>query len=639
MALHLKMDPHWHTYWKVAGDSGLATSIQWTLPKGFTAGEIVWPYPQRIDVSGLISYAFENEVALLVPIDPPPDLKTGTRVVLQAAADWLVCEEICIPGSAVLNVALPVAPEAKPNPASARLFAAARERLPVPASGLEIQGEHNGRQIKVRLKAPPGQALPPDLYFFPKEENQIEYAAAQPVVFPSEGEAELTLTLNALAESPKALSGILVGNPGFGFMEGAPRALEVAIPVRMAAEKAALSPGLLGLAFLGGLILNLMPCVFPVLGLKVLGFVQQGGGDARKIAAHGLAFAAGVLTSFWVLAGVLLALRRGGEELGWGFQLQEPGFVAGMALLLFAFALNLSGVFEFGLSWTRAGQVTAGRQGFGPSFFSGVLATVVATPCSAPFLAPALGAALALEPAASLLMFTCVGLGLAAPYLLFSLRPGLLQGLPKPGAWMEAFKKAMAFPLYATVGFLVWVLAGQVSEGVLLRFLLGLVLLAFAAWLYGSYCLPSSAARVRLWAGLGAAAALWISLLLAWPRESHFPEWERWSPARVAELRAEGRPVYVDFTARWCATCQTNKKVVFGSREVERTFREWKVATLKADWTMRDPEITRELARYGRSAVPFNLLFLPGREDPVILPELLTPGVVLEAFGDLRKAP
>jgi thiol:disulfide interchange protein DsbD len=389
------------------------------------------------------------------------------------------------------------------------------------------------------------------------------------------------------------------------------------------------------LAVVGGLILNLMPCVFPVIGLKILGFVNQSGQERSKVAAHGLVFSSGVLLSFWALAGVLAVLRAGGEQLGWGFQLQSPAFVYALAGVMLVFALNMSGVFEFGLSATSVGSSLQSRSGLAGSFFTGVLATVVATPCAAPFLAPALGAALALPVVQSFAIFTAIALGLALPYLLLSIFPAAVRVLPRPGAWMETFKQFMAFPLYATVAYLLWVLAGQTTETGLLAALLGLVLVAMGIWVYGRWRAPgASPGRARF--GLIACALLLAAgASTGWPRAAAPTDlvWEKWSPEAVERLRGEGRIVYVDFTARWCATCQANKRLVFHSEDVLRMFRDERVVPLRGDWTNRDPAITAELARYHRSAVPFNVVWLPGHADPVILPELLTPAVVLRTLG------
>lgn len=399
-------------------------------------------------------------------------------------------------------------------------------------------------------------------------------------------------------------------------------------------------PYALLLGFLGGLILNLMPCVFPILGLKIMGFVHQAGQARGKVVAHGLVFSGGVLVSFWILAGVLIALRAGGQELGWGFQLQEPGFVLVLAVVLLIFGLNMSGLFEIGISAVGVGSQLTGQGGMAGSFFSGVLATVVATPCAAPFLAPALGAALALPPAESIAVFTAVAVGLALPYLTLSAFPGLVGKLPRPGAWMEALKQFLSFLLYGTVAYLLWVLAAQVEEKLFLEILFALVVVAMACWVYGRWTAPHRPARTRWTARIVAFLLLAAPLGTVWNglAEEHPLLWEPWSAQREAELRAKGRFVYIDFTARWCATCQVNKRA-YDNGEVIRAFRKNDVALLKADWTNRDPAITRALAEFDRSAIPFNLLYAPGAEEPLILPEVFGPNTVLkklkEAGADL----
>jgi thiol:disulfide interchange protein len=390
------------------------------------------------------------------------------------------------------------------------------------------------------------------------------------------------------------------------------------------------------LGFLGGLILNLMPCVFPVLGIKILGFVNESDRDWRRVRVHGLAFTAGVLLSFWALAGVLAALRAGGQQLGWGFQLQSAGFVFSLAAVMLSFALNLSGVFEFGQRAMGLGSTLVLRKGYGGSFFTGVLATVVATPCSAPFLAPALGAALAIPVAQSFLVFTSIALGLSTPYLLLSIFPKALKILPRPGRWMETFRQIMAFPLYASVGYLIWILAGQIDPGALLAAILGLVIVALACWLYGRYTSPGSLPLHLRFGVIGGLACLAVGFIIGWPRMAAATDiiWEPWSPALVTRLRSGNRSIYVDFTARWCATCQANKKIVFGSDEVKRYFNQHHIATLRADWTNADSRITAELTKWHRGAIPFNLLYVPGHAEPQVLPEILTPEIVLTALSN-----
>jgi thiol:disulfide interchange protein DsbD len=616
VAVRLKMEEHWHTYWKNPGDSGLATSLEWTLPEGWSAGPIVWPVPQTVEVGGLVSYAYEGEVFLLTEIRPGVVPSSG-RVVLEVAADWLVCKEICLPGSARLTLVLPVG-EGPVRPSGwAEAFARVRAELPVAAPEGAVRVVRSGGEWEIR-----SVGLVPE-HFFAETEQAVAYNRPQIL---RDGVLRVSASEEAGVER---MRGVLTGRSP----EGRPQAWEVDVPVELAPVGGVGGADsfvvvLLG-AFLGGLILNLMPCVFPVLGIKIMGLVRQAGDDRRTVAAHGLAYTAGVVVSFLVLAGVLLALRSGGAQLGWGFQLQNAAFVYVLALVLLLFGLNMSGVFEVGGSLVGAGS--KGPGGMTGSFLSGILATVVATPCAAPFLATALGAALVLPPVPSLVLFTAMGLGLALPYLLLSFFPSLASRLPRPGAWMESFKQGLSFLLYAAAVYLVWVLAAQVEGDRLLAALFGMVLVASAAWVYGRWCAPVRSGVVRLAGLLVAGLILAGGVVYGWPRaERGGVEWEAWSPEAVERHRAAGRPVYVDFTARWCATCQVNKKVVFGSAEVRREFAARKVVLLQADWTRKDPAITAELARFGRSAVPFNLFYLPGRSEPVVLPEVLTPGVVLD---------
>lgn len=648
VGLRLEHEAHWHTYWLQPG-TGLPTSLDWQLPPGWTAGPIRWPAPHRVydTAKNLAGNGYEGVVFLPVTLTPPRDLAPGTPVTLRAKAEWLMCKDVCIPGSAEVGVTLtPTAPGAMTTmevTGSAEGFAllATLDTLPTPLPAewnAKIARSENAPKI-LRFSFSAEKAPRGDPWYFDAD-AAIAYDKPQPRATDAPpGETVLTLTVSDYAEPPPTrLRGLLTFANGPAYeldlpIEATPA---TASPASDATPSRASLGGILVLAFFGGLILNLMPCVFPVLGLKVMGFVQQAGHDRKKITAHGLVFTGGVLLSFWLLAGVLALLRAGGAELGWGFQLQEPAFVFAMAAILLAFALNMSGAFEFGLGATAVGGSLQQKGGYAGSFFTGVLATIVATPCSAPFLAPALGAALALPTGASFAVFTAVALGLSAPYLVLAAFPAAIRVLPRPGAWMETFKQGMAFLLYATVALLIWILAGQLSADALLSTLLALSGLAFALWLYGRATAPEARKPRR--------KTLALSLLLAagalaygWPRAAAPDEivWEPWSAERVAELQKEGRPIYVDFTARWCFTCQTNKKAVFhgpGSGEVLKTFRDKKVATLRGDWTNRDPKITAELARWNRAAVPFNLVYLPGRAEPKILPELLTPGTVLEAF-------
>lgn len=455
---------------------------------------------------------------------------------------------------------------------------------------------------------------------------------------PAKAEARLTLTLAASAEMDPAVAEVFAAEPA-AEKQGEPKSESPAV----AAAKPAHSFGVyLLFAFIGGLILNIMPCVFPVLGIKIMSVVQQAGEDRRRVLLHGLAYTFGILLCFWALGGLVISLGK-----AWGFQLQSPDFVFGLAAFFLVFALNMAGLFEIGASAVGVGADLQAKQGLSGSFFSGLLATVVATPCSAPFLGPALGFAVTLPALQALLMFSCIGLGLASPFLLLSLMPGLVAKLPRPGAWMESFKQGMSFLLFGTVAFLVWVLTGMVEGQPLLFTLLGLVVIALGCWIYGRWSLPHKPTRTRRLAVVLALLALAGGLALGWPQvEKGAPgpagsqvenglTWQAWSPEKVAELRAAGQPVYIDFTAKWCLTCQVNKRV-YKDAGLQKLIAEKKVVLLKADWTNEDPRITEALSALGKAAVPVNVLYLPGQDAPVILPELLS---VENVSAELAKLP
>jgi thiol:disulfide interchange protein len=647
VALRQKIQKDWHTYWRNAGDSGEATQIKWTLPPGWSAGEFVWPAPHRLPVGPLVNYGFEDEVLLPVAITAPADARPGQTVKLDAAVAFLVCADICVPEDARLSLDLPVTPgpaaaDPKWGPAIQRTLAEA----PKPA-GLTAAFAKQGELLKLAVTGAPltGADLS-KAYFFPYSGAVLDHAKPQPIERGPEG---LTLTLTpgyAFQEGsgPTEIGGVLSlgdkayeltaapGPPPAGAAGlGPPAATAEAGGTNFTIVTAAL------FALLGGLILNLMPCVFPILAMKATSLARHAHGR-REAQVQGLAFGAGALATFLVLAGVLIALKAAGSQVGWGFQLQSPAVVAALALLMLAVALNLSGVFEVGTSLQGAGSGLASKGGLTGSFFTGALAVVVAAPCTAPFMGPAIGWALTQPAAASLAVFAALGLGFALPFTAVAFAPGLLSRLPKPGPWMDVFKKAMAFPMYGAAAWLVWVLAQQADAAVLARVLAAAILLAFAAWIAG-------AAQRRAAAGgrplvQGSAAGVLAALAIAaavWPQTKAELTSEPYSPERLAALQAEGTPVFVNYTAAWCVSCQVNDRVALSSAKVARAFKENGVAYLKADWTKKDPVIAAELARFGRAGVPLYLVYGAAGNRPDILPAILTEGVVLKALDAAGK--
>jgi thiol:disulfide interchange protein DsbD len=650
VALHLTMEPEWHTYWKNPGDSGKATDIRWTLPEGFTAGPIQWPYPEALPLPPLMGYGYEGQVSLLVEITPPPNLRPGTDVTLAAKASWLECQKSCVPGKAELDLSLPVREQAAVDEGNKALFAEARTRLPGDGSSWKPETVGAGSQLALTFTAPTELR---SARFFPESGKRIQDSAPQTLKRTAAGYS-LELARHEEATELDGLSGVLRIETGVGT-----RAVQVHTTLRTASAlpsgtlvtgAAAVAGGsrgdarslaaALGLAFVGGLILNLMPCVLPVLSLKVFGFVKHAGTEGGKPWRHGVAFTIGVLLSFLALAGALLALRAGGQEIGWGFQLQSPRFVAGLTCLFFLIALNLFGVFEVGMTLTRAGNLTANKGGLAASFFDGALATVVATPCTAPFMGSALGFALGQPASTALLVFATLGLGMAAPYLVLSMSPGLLRFVPKPGAWMESFKQLMGFFMMGTAVVLVWIFGRQTSSDAVTLLLAGLVVVALGGWLYGKSQLAASARPAKMAFALACGVAgIGFVLMRAVPASGEAGDkiaWQPFSPEAVAAARAEGKPVFIDFTATWCLTCQVNDVVGLRPAAVVDGFRERGVVAFKADWTSYDERITAELARYGRGSVPLYVLYAPGAAEPHILPEgiSLTPGVVLRTLDE-----
>ncbi len=652
LGIRQQMDPGWHTYWLNPGDSGLPTRMRWELPEGFTAEPFDWPAPEAIVAPPLVSYGYEGEVMLLARLTPPAGLAPGAKVTLGGRLDWLECEKACLPGRAQLDLELEVraeAPQARADVAAA--FAATRARLPQDGASWS-PGVHAGPQLLALAFRPPSALT--KAAFFPEAQQVIDHARPQTLLRTADG-YRLEMVPAPSAATPETVEGVLVvehaGGSSAVRLTATPQALTAALPpgtpVIPGAPPASGSTSVLGallLAFVGGMILNLMPCVLPVLSLKIMAFVQHAG-DRGRAWRHGAAYTLGVLLSFWALAGALLLLRAGGAQVGWGFQLQSPAFVVFLACLFFVIGLNLFGVFEVGLSLTTAGGALQGRSGLMSSLAGGALATIVATPCTAPFMGSALGFGLTQPPAVSLLIFTSLGLGMALPYLLLSAQPALLRFVPRPGRWMETFKQLMGFFMMGTVVVLLWVFGQQAGIDAVTALLAGLVILALAAWIYGRGTAPGAGAGARRVAYALSLALALAGLSVGFTQARPAPkadaggvvrqglmEWEPWSPERVAQARAEGKPVFIDFTAAWCLTCQVNERVAFGTAEVQARFKRQGIVALRADWTRRDDAITQALASYGRTGVPVYVLYAPGQSQPHLLPEVLSPGLVLAAL-------
>src|SRR5882672_1018590 len=656
VALELNIRDGWHTYWRNPGDSGQATTLKWQLPPGFTAGDIVWTAPHRFEIPPLMNYGYAKHAVHLVQITAPKDLKAGTPVTLSAKAGWLVCSDVCIPEDADLQLKLPASAEpGAMDPTDAALFTAARGELPsaqLAATTARIAG---GRLI-VTLGKEWGATLTQikSLEFFPYEEGGIEYAAPQTLTR-AKGSLELAMKLGDRPPKAGPIRGVLLateqsGNGSVVVPMEIAAALSAAGPAPAAAgEQAGESlPVLLLFAVLGGLILNLMPCVFPVLSIKAIGLVEQAKKHPAAVRAKGLAFAAGVISSMLCLAGTLLALRAGGEQVGWGFQLQSPLFVTLLVYLLLAEGLNLSGVFEFGGGLAGIGDGLTQGDNYRASFFTGVLTTLVATPCTAPYMAVAAGAALSQPPFIALCIFAALGFGLALPFLLLSFAPWMRSALPKPGAWMDTLKQLFAFPVYASAAWLLWVLAQQTSPIGLGAALAGAILIALAAWAYQKS--KSSAARGRAAALVTATLAVLLAIFLpvrfadiaaaaasvSAKGAQSGDEWQPYDAAEVAKLAAAGRPLLVNFTASWCLTCLVNERNAFSDSAVQEIFHSKGVTLMKGDWTNRDPAITKALAAFGRAGVPLYVVYnsKPGYTEPVVLPQLLTASAVQTAFAD-----
>lgn len=659
VGLQLAHQPEWHTYWKNSGDSGLPTQLAFTLPAGVEAGEIAWPVPKKIPIGTLANYGYEGTVLLPVPLKVSPDFKPpplASELEVRLQANWLVCKKECIPEDGTFTLKLPLR---STTAGHAQVFEAAFAAQPrpvaqvpggaIPASTATI----TPGALDIRVQGLPVELRGKPLEFFPETPEVIETAGAWTQDWNGAvWTARVPLSAQR-ANSPQVMP-VVVAHGGQGWRAelrvagawpatAAPAtvspALEEALRANAAAQ-AAPGPGigffaaLVG-ALIGGLVLNLMPCVFPVLAIKVVGFASHAD-DARGHRIAGLAYTAGVVLSFLALGALVLALRAAGEQLGWGFQLQSPLVVAALAGLFTLIGLNLAGVFEFGAFLPSSVASMQVRHPVADSFVSGVLAVAIASPCTAPFMGASLGLAVTLPPAQALLVFAVLGFGMALPYLAASLVPAVARLIPRPGAWMDVFRKLMAFPMFATVAWLVWVLGQQSGidgAGALLALLVALSLVVWTLTLRGRA--RAALASVAVLAGAALAWSVGPQVVQAAPAASSPQaqgDWQPWSQARVRDLVAAGQPVFVDFTAAWCVTCQYNKKTTLANDAVLADFRQRNVALLRADWTRRDPAITAALSSLGRSGVPVYVLYRQGRA-PVVLSEVLGVDEVLSALA------
>lgn len=676
--LYFKIEPGWHVYWKNAGDAGLPPRVQWTLPEGVAAGALQFPAPKRLPLGPLMDFGYEDEVLFPLKLNVAKTAKVGSAL-LHANVNWLVCQSSCIPGRAELEISREVYDhpiKSTPLASDAALFKRFIGDLPKPLPTTYKVAFHPSNE-GFRLFVQTGQKER-EASFFPVDQGVLANAAPQKLTSTPTG-LILDLKKDAnLADNPAELNGVLELSRGRAFsvaaLPGNIATVDGNTPSASAASAVPAPPSTftseqvgaqeppqpvqvpphepletsqllktIGLAFLGGMILNLMPCVFPVLFLKGLSLVNSGNEERHRLRAQGFVYTAGILVSFWALVAVLLMLRAAGGSLGWGFQFQSPIFLDLMAGLLFFLGLSLAGQFEIGLTLTSTGGSLAARHGYTGSFFTGVLAVVVATPCTAPFMGAAIGYALAQSAAVTFAVFTALALGLAAPYVAITLQPAWMRMLPRPGAWMDVFKQVISVPIFATVIWLAWVLAQAYGANVLAVLQASFLLLAISGWFLGRWPAKRWSAAVAALILIGvivvsvvAPGKLIVASEMPTSATTH-DGWEPWSAETVSRYQAQGRPVFVDFTASWCLSCQVNEHVALNQPEVEKAFREANVALLRADWTQRHQAITEALSALGRSGVPAYALYVPGKSSPQLLPEVLTPSIVTDALAKLPK--
>ena len=653
LGVNQQIIPHWHTYWVNPGDSGNATTINWILPDGAITSDIIWPAPSRFSMGPITNYAYENNVTLLSKVSVPSSLAAGDSFTARAIVDWLVCAEECIPQQVELALSLPVVATASEVGGGSPLIAEALARVPVAspwpvtAQQSAIDGETGQGKLQVQIGLAKEQvAQIKDIWFYPYDWGRIRQSDPQ-----QRTDLDTAVQLDIpTGEAPAALGDTLAGVLVIQERQGITRGYDVSVPVHPIANNQGSGDVAIGffsallLALLGGVILNLMPCVFPVLSIKALSLASHAHYSTRETRRQGYVYTLGVLASFALLALALILLKAGGSQIGWGFQFQSPIFVLLVAYLLFAVGLSLSGVFFIGGAVAGVGSSFTEKPGYSGSFFTGVLATVVATPCTAPFMAAALGYAVAQPPFKLLAIFLSLGLGLALPYLMLSCWPRLHHWLPRPGLWMERAKQFLAFPMYAAAIWLVWVLVQQAGVNAVIVALGGMLLIAIAAWSYDSTRASPGKGR---WLGNISALALVLLAIGMGVASVNSPvdatqkpastgvNWEAYSDERLNSLLVEGKPVFLNFTASWCISCLVNERVALGTETVKKHFEQQGIVYLKGDWTNRDPQITAILKKFNRSGVPLYVFYPAGQADsPIELPQILTPDIVIAAVEE-----
>ncbi|MDE3200600.1 MAG: thioredoxin family protein [Acidobacteriota bacterium] len=661
--LYFKLDPTWHIYWINAGDAGDPPHVAWTMPKGVTASALQFPAPRRLPLGPLMDFGYEDEVVFPFTISAASSASLGPAT-LHAKVDWIVCQNSCIPGKADLEITRTIsasASTAATNPLIEKFIGLLPRPLPSADKAL-FQQTPSGFRLSVDTGQPEKSAI-----FYPADQDFIDNPAPQNIAATSSGFVLDLKKSPYYTDAPKVLNGVIELSGGRTYQLSAKPGTVAAVATApqpsteavhsgagsSASSQSAPSPAGMEssgsllrstlFAFLGGLLLNLMPCVFPVLFIKGLSLVNSGQEERSTLRKHGFVYTLGILASFWALVAALLVLRSAGHTLGWGFQFQSPQFVMLMACLLFFLGLSLAGQFEIGLTLTSAGGSLAQKQGLSGSFFTGILAVIVATPCTAPFMGAALGYALTQSAIVTFAVFTALALGLATPYVALTLQPAWTRFLPRPGAWMDVLKQAISVPIFATVIWLAWVVTQGYGAAVLVALLAAFLLLAIAGWFLGRWPAKRWATTVATLVILGVLAicAFAPGRLFSYPAPSSASSsgsaWQPWSAQSVADARAQGKPVFIDFTASWCLSCQVNERLALTRPEVKAAFAAHHVVLFKADWTRHDDAITDELTALGRSGVPTYALYVPGEKSPRLLPEALTPGIVLDALASLPR--